>query len=104
MLSVPLPEERGNLVMKVRRDMGHFGTHRILDRLRRNYWWKDMDEQVANIGRACMPFAITKAGFRVYGKELQPLSLQDTMFRWGINFFWTITYIKKRKQVCVGVH
>ena len=27
--------------------MGHFGVHRILDRLKRNYWWKGMDTTVA---------------------------------------------------------
>ena len=37
MLLVPLPKERGDIVKKVHRDMGHFGVHRILDRLRRNY-------------------------------------------------------------------
>ena len=31
MLLIPLPEERGDLVMQVHRDMGQFGTHRILD-------------------------------------------------------------------------
>ena len=82
MLLVPLPKERGDLVMQVHRDMGHFGPHRILDRLKRNYWWKGMDERVDNVVRACMPCARTKAGFRVPGKEQQPLYLQGIMFRW----------------------
>lgn len=86
MLLIPLPEERGDLVMQIHRDMGHFGTNRILDRLKRNYWWKGMDEQVANVVRACMPCARTKAGFRVSGKELQPLTMQGLMFKWGMDF------------------
>ena len=86
MLLIPLPEERGDLVKKIHRDMGHFGVKRILDRLRRNYWWKGMDNTVAEVVKACMPCARTKAGFRVSGKELQPLHLQGLMFRWGIDF------------------
>ena len=36
LLLVPLPEERGELVKRVHRDMGHFGVNRILDRLKIN--------------------------------------------------------------------
>ena len=52
LLLVPPPSERQELVRSVHRDMGHFGIHRILDRMRRNYWWKGMDAtatQVVNV-------------------------------------------------------
>lgn len=81
MLLVPLPEERGELVTRVHRDMGHFGVHKILDRLKNNYWWKGMENTVADVVKTCLPCARTKAKFRVSGKELQPLPLQGLMFR-----------------------
>lgn len=45
-----------------------------------------MDDTATQVVKACMPCAKTKAGFRVSGKELQPLNLQGLMFRWGIDF------------------
>ena len=45
-----------------------------------------MEETVNQVVSACMPCARTKAGFRISGKELQPLHLQGIMFRWGIDF------------------
>ena len=78
-LLVPMPQEREDLVRRVHRDMGHFGIHRILDRLRINYWWKGMDDTATRVVKACMLYARTKAGFRVSGKEVQPLNLQGLM-------------------------
>ena len=86
LLLVPPTIDRIDLVRKIHRDIGHFGVHRMLDRLRRNYWWKGMDETVKEVVRACVPCARTKAGFRVSGKELQPLPLRGVMFRWVIDF------------------
>ena len=86
LLLVPQPSGRKQLVAEVHRDMGHFGAHRMLDRMRQNYWWKGMDATVAQVVKACMPCARTKAGFKVSGKELQPLKLQGIMFRWGFVF------------------
>ena len=63
-----------------------------------------MDEQVANVVRACMPCARTKAGFRVSGKELQPLNLQGLMFRWGIDFAGPLPTSKRGNKyvlVCI---
>lgn len=78
-----VPLLRGDLVERVYRDIGHFGEHWILDRLRRNYWWKNLDLIVAQVVRASMPCARIKAGFRVSGKELQQIHLQDLMYRWA---------------------
>ena len=86
MLLIPPPDEREELTKKIHRDMGHFGIHRMIDRLQRNYWWKGMDDTVKKVIRACVPCARTKAGFRISGTELQPLKLQGIMFRWGIDF------------------
>ena len=86
MLLIPSPSERDRLVQKIHRDMGHFGIHRVLDRLKKNYWWKGMDETVKRVIQACVPCARAKAGFRVSSTELQPLRLSGVMFRWGIDF------------------
>ena len=83
---VPKPNERADLARKIHRDMGHYGIHRVLDRLKLNYWWKGMEETVVEVIRACMPCARTKAGFRTSGKELQPLKMQGLMYRWGVDF------------------
>ena len=45
-----------------------------------------MQGTVASVVRACEPCARAKAGFRQFGKELQPLPLQGLMFRWEIDF------------------
>ena len=66
--------------------MGHYGIHRMLDRLRRTYWWKGMDDRVKSVLQFFLPCATTKAGFRMSNTELQPLKLQGLMFRWGIDF------------------
>ena len=66
--------------------MGHYGVQRVIDMLRKNYWWKGLDETVVHVVRQCLPCARTKAGFRLEGKELQPLALQGLMYRWGIDF------------------
>ena len=89
---------------KIHRDMGHFGVHRMLDRLHRNYWWKGMEETVKQVVKACVPCARTKAGFRVSGSELQPLSLQGLMFRWGIDFAGPLTTTERGNRyvlVCI---
>ena len=83
---VPRPAERTDLTIRIHRDMGHYGIHRVLDRMRLNYWWKGMDDTVLQVVKACVPCARTKAGFRLSGKELKPLALQGIMFRWGIDF------------------
>lgn len=45
-----------------------------------------MDGTFAEMVRECMPCALTNAGFRVFGNELQPLNHQSLIFRWGIDF------------------
>ena len=61
MLLIPPPIERDRLVQTTHRDMGHFGIHRVLDRLKQNYWWKGMDETVKRVIQACVPCARAKA-------------------------------------------
>ena len=104
MLLVPVPEERLELVKKIHRDMGHFGVKRVMDRLKKTYWWKGMEATTDQVVKACMPCARTKAGFRVSGKELQPLHLQGLMFRWGIDFAGPMLTTKRGNKfvlVCI---
>ena len=101
--NVPLPEERGDLVIQVHRDMGHFGTNRILDRLKRNYWWKGMDEQVANFVRACMPCA-NQGGIPSIRKGITTVDHARDDVQMGHGFFRTIAHLKKREQVCLSMY
>ena len=51
-----------------------------------------------------MPCARTKAGFRVSGRELQPLHLQGLMFRWGIDFAGPLPTTKRGNRfvlICI---
>ena len=101
---MPQPEEKHELVKSIHRDMGHFGVRRIMDRLNQNCWWKGMDTIVNEVVNSCMPCARTKAGFRVSGKELQPLHLQGIMFRWGIDFAGPLPTSKRGNKyilVCI---
>ena len=83
---VPKPHDRIPLITKIHREMGHYGVQRVLDRMQKKYWWRDMGGTIVQVVRACLPCARTKAGFREVGKELQPLALQGLVFRWGIDF------------------
>ena len=63
-----------------------------------------MDTTVTEEVKACMPCARTKAGFRVFRKELQPLPLQGLMFRWGIDFVGPLPTTKRGNKyvlVCI---
>ena len=63
-----------------------------------------MDFTVNKVVNACMPCARTKAGFRISGKELQPLHLQGVMFRWGIDFAGPLPTTKRGNRyvlVCI---
>ena len=104
MLLVPIQEERLELVKKIHRDMGHFGVKRVMDRLKKTYWWKGMEATTEEIVKACMPCARTKAGFRVSGTHLQPLHLQGLMFRWGVDFAGPMLATKRGNKyvlVCI---
>ena len=104
LLVVPPVIDREELVPKIHRDMGHYGIHRMLDRLRRTYWWKGMDETVKSVLQKFLPCARTKAGFRMSNTELQPLKLQGLMFRWGIDFAWPLPETERGNKyvlVCI---
>ena len=79
------PNSQG-IVINNHQGMGHFGVQRVLDRLQKNCWWRNMDDMVVTIIRACHPCARVKAGFRESGKELQPLPVQGLGYRWGVDF------------------
>ena len=104
LLVVPNIDARVELVTKIHRDMGHYGVQRVVDRMQKHYWWKGLGDTVAQVVKACMPCARTKAGFREMGKELQPLALQGLMFRWGIDFAGPMPTTKRGNKyvlVCI---
>ena len=83
---VPRPADRQEIVINTHQGMGHFGVQRVLDRLQKNYWWRNMGDMVASVIKACHPCARVKAGFRESGKELQPLPVHGLGYRWGVDF------------------
>ena len=72
--------------MATHQGMGHFGVQHVLDRLRKNYWWRNMGDLVVRVIQACYSCARVKAGFRESGKELQPLPVRGLGYRWGVDF------------------
>ena len=86
MVVVPRPQERQAIVKDLHQTMGHFGVQRVLDRLQKNYWWRNMGELVVTVIKACLPCARVNAGFREAGKELQPLPIRGLGYRWGVDF------------------
>ena len=104
MQMVPTPGQRFDLATRVHQEMGHYGVQRVIDMLRKNYWWKGLDETVVQVVRQRLPCARTKAGFRLEGKELQPLALQGIMYRWGIDFASPLPKTERGNQyvlVCI---
>ena len=83
---VPGPADRQEIVAATHQGMGHFGVQRVLDRLRKNYWWRNMGDLVVRVIQACHACARVKAGFRESGKELQPLPVRGLGYRWGVDF------------------
>ena len=83
---VPKPAERAAIVLDLHRSMGHFGVQRVLDRLQKDYWWRNMGDAVVAAVKSCLPCARVKAGFRESGKELQPLPVRGLGYRWGVDF------------------
>ena len=83
---VPRPENRQEIVVATHQKMGHFGVQRVLDRLRQNYWWRNMGDLVIRVIQACHSCARVKAGFQESGKELQPLLVRGLGYRRGVDF------------------
>ena len=69
------PADRQEIVAATHQGMGHFGVQRVLDRLWKNYWWRNMGDLVVRVIQACHACARVKAGFRESGKVLGPLPL-----------------------------
>ena len=56
--------ERMQMALDTHRSMGHFGVQRVLDRLQKNYLWRNMGDTVVATIQASLPFAQLKAGLR----------------------------------------
>ena len=50
---VPRPADRQGIVVATHQRMGHFGVQWVLDRLRKNYWWRNMGDLVVRVIQAC---------------------------------------------------
>ena len=50
---VPRPADRQEIVVATYQGMGHFGVQRVLDRLQKNFWWRNMGDLVVRVIQAC---------------------------------------------------
>ena len=104
MVVVPRVGDRTTLALETHRAMGHFGVQRVLDRLQKNYWWRNMGDTVVAVVKACLSCARVKAGFRESGIELQPLPVRGLGYRWGVDFAGPMGLTKARNRyvlVCI---
>ena len=53
MLLIPLLFARLELVLRVHREIGHFGVNRVQGLLHKNYWWKGMESDVRGVIGSC---------------------------------------------------
>ena len=83
---VPQSSERIKLAVDTYRGMGHFGVQHVIDRLRKNYYWRGLGDTVVAVVQACLPCARVKAEFWEFGKELHPLPIRGLGYRWGVDF------------------
>ena len=58
---VPWPADWQQIVAATHQGMGHFGVQRVLDRLQKNYWWRNMGDPVVRVIQACHACARVKA-------------------------------------------
>ena len=74
------------LALDTHRGMGHFGVRWNIDRLQKNYYWRELGDTVVTVVQACLPCARVKAGFRESGKEMPPLPILGLGYLWGVDF------------------
>ena len=55
MVVVPRLVQREEIVLDTHQGMGNFGVQRVLDRLQKNYWWRNMGDAVVGVIKACLP-------------------------------------------------
>ena len=101
---LPRQADRQEVVAATHQGMGHFGVQRVLDRLRKNYWWRNMGDLVGRVIQARHVCARVKARFRESEKELQPLPVRGLGYRWGVDFAGPLSKTKANNtyvMVCI---
>jgi hypothetical protein len=78
----PIPS-RAALVVDTHERCGHFGMHRTEHQLQAGFWWAGMRADVRQVVENCEACSQHGATFGKQGKELQPLSIEGYMYRWG---------------------
>ena len=56
----------------------HFDIQRVLDHLKKNYWWRWTGNTAIGVVKVCLS--------RARVKELQPLPIEGLRYRWGVDF------------------
>ena len=74
---------RAALVVDTHARCGHFGMHRTEHQLQAGFWWAGMRGDVRQVVSNCEACSQMGASFGRQGKELQPLSIEGYMYRWG---------------------
>ena len=94
---------RARIIEQAHQVVGHFGTLRTSDYIRRWYWWPKLQSDVDNYCRTCEICARTKGEYRTPAEKLHPLPM--AMRPWesigtdfigpfpevdGFNYLWVV--------------
>jgi hypothetical protein len=82
-LLVPRPEERAPLVKQMHDDLGHFGEHRTLTKIRRRYFWHNRTADVKVAVRECQQCQMVKSSGNMHSgdEHLKSIPVCDLFYR-----------------------
>ena len=82
---VPRPAERGELILKMHEQSGHWGVKRTVALLLHSYWWRGINSDVAETVRHCAACSRVRATFNSRPGVLNPLPIGGLFYRWGLD-------------------
>jgi hypothetical protein len=78
----------------------HFEYEKILELLRRKYWWFNMSKNVKKYVISCIKCFLTKSIKHKFYELLQSLSIfQEFKKNWTMNFIIDLSFNKRREQI-----
>jgi len=82
-LFVPRPEDRMELVIRMHKDLGHFGKERTLAEICRRYFWHNRIEDVKIVVKVCQQCQMVKrmGSIRSEDEELKSIPICDLFHR-----------------------
>ena len=62
-------------------DIGHLGQQRMLELLKRNYWWPGLKEDVKRYVQGCFKYQQNKVQHQKKARELHPLEIPQGLWQ-----------------------